>query len=320
MERVLIIKLSAFGDIIQAAGAIHDIRCHHPTAIISLMTSPPYQRLLARCPWVDRLFIDPRESRFRLDKMLALRRRLRQEGFTMVYDLQQVGRTNFYYHWMLRDLAWLGDARGCSHYLRRPADRCAADHFQLSLAQAGIATTHCLAGDVAWMADDVDELLRARQLTGDFIVLIAGGSAAHPEKRWPFYRELAAYLLSRGLRVVTMPGPDEMDLCRQIGGDMLTGADGYLDQFQLAGVLRRAAFVVGNDTGPTHLAAHLRRPGLALFSRHFPASCTGIQHTRFRWMESPDLNDLPLAAVIAQVEAGRSAAAASAASPDTSHA
>ena len=307
MERILIIKLSALGDIIQAEGAIHDIRCHHPDATITLMTSPPYQRMLARCPWVDRLFIDPRESRFRLDRMLALRRRLRQEDPTMVYDLQQVGRTNFYYRWMLRGLPWMGDARGCTYHLRRPADRCAADHFQMSLARLGIATNHCLAGNVTWMADDMDEFLQARGLSGEFIVLIPGGSAEHPEKRWPGYRQLAAHLLDQGRRVVTVPGPDEIDLCRQVGGDMLTGEGGYLDQFQLAGVLRRATLVIGNDTGPTHLAAHLQRPGLALFSRHFPATCTGIQHTRFRWLTSPDLKDLPLAEVIAEVEAGLAA-------------
>ena len=81
VRRILVIKLSALGDIVQAEGAMHDIRRHHPEAEITVMTTPPYRLLLERCPWVDRIFIDPRASRFRLDCMLTLRRRLRQQGF-----------------------------------------------------------------------------------------------------------------------------------------------------------------------------------------------------------------------------------------------
>jgi len=81
----------------------------------------------------------------------------------------------------------------------------------------------------------------------------------------------------------------------------LVSNDGYLDYFALAGVARRAAFVVGNDTGPTHIAAHLGGRGLALYGGHTPPQTTGIQHTRFSWLEVADLADLPLERVWAEV-------------------
>ena len=159
--------------------------------------------------------------------------------------------------------------------------------------------THTLHCDVSWMADNVDDVLARADLNRPFVVLIPGASADHPEKRWPYYPELAEILLAQGLRVVTVPGPDEMELCRGINGDMLLEPDGrYLNFFRLAGVLKKAAMVIGNDTGPTHIAAHLQVPGLALFSSHVPATFTGIQHGRFVWIEQANLSELPVAVVL----------------------
>jgi len=299
MPRILVIKLGALGDIMQAEGAMHDIRLHHQNDEITVMTTPAYKRLMERCPWVDRIFIDKRESRFRLDHMLDLRRRLRRERFDRVYDLQQVGRTNFYFRFFLRDTPWMGGAQGCSWYCRRPADCCAADHFAESLAQVGVEVRHCVHCDVSWMADDVEPIIARTGLDHPYVVLIPGGSAGHPEKRWPYYSELAVMLIHSGWQVVTAPGPDEMELSRLIGGTMLLNDDGsFLDMFKLAGILRKASFVVGNDTGPTHIAVHLQVPGLALFSRHIPAAFSGIQHGRFNWIEKPDLHDLSVSEVM----------------------
>ena len=302
-RRILVIKLSALGDIVQAEGAMRDIRLHHPAAEITVMTTPPYRRLMERCPWVDRIFIDPRASRWRLDCMYALRRRLRREAFELVYDLQQVGRTDFYYRWFLRGTPWVGGARGCSVHCRRPADRCAADHFALCLAMAGVPVQHTLRCDASWIADDVGDILGRVGLAGTFIVLIPGGSAEHPEKRWPYYRQLAEKCRKAGWQIATVPGPGEVELCRETGDHVLLEADGrVLDLFRLAGVLRRAALVVGNDTGPTHIAVHLQRPGLALFSDHIPPTFSGIQHGRFLWLEQADLRDLPVAMVWQRLE------------------
>ncbi len=53
MADILIIKLSALGDLVQADGAIRDIRNFHPDDHLIVMTTPPYQRYMGRCPWVD---------------------------------------------------------------------------------------------------------------------------------------------------------------------------------------------------------------------------------------------------------------------------
>lgn len=79
----------------------------------------------------------------------------------------------------------------------------------------------------------------------------------------------------------------------------LRAADGRaLDLYALAGVLRHASAVVGNDSGPTHLAASLGRPGLALFGTGIAqAERTCLNRNRIRTMIAPDFHGLDAEAV-----------------------
>jgi ADP-heptose:LPS heptosyltransferase len=134
-----------------------------------------------------------------------------------------------------------------------------------------------------------------------YVALIPGCSARHPQKRWPYYAQLATALIDRGYDVVTAPGPDEIELAKSIPGHTLLRPNGFLTWFELAGVLKDACFVVGNDTGPSHLASHLGRPGLALFGSHTSAARTGICRGDFHAIEVPDLKELPVETVLEAV-------------------
>ncbi len=297
MADILVIKLSALGDLVQADGALRDIREHHLDDRITVMTTPPYQKFMQCSPWVDEVLVDPRDSRFRLDRMYQLRTRLRRRSFSMVYDLQQVGRTRFYYRWLFPEITWLGDAPGCTYYLKRSETSCAADHLAHHLQLAGLKTPYTLHSDVSWMAAEVDDILRQNDLQPGYILLIPGASTGHRDKRWPNFAELAKRLLQQGCRVVTVPGPAERQACEAIPGDMLVPGDGCHDYFVLAGIAKKAAYVVGNDTGPTHIAAHMGCRGLALYGAHTAPETTGIQHTSFTWLAAEKLNDLSIDAV-----------------------
>ncbi len=93
-----------------------------------------------------------------------------------------------------------------------------------------------------------------------------GGSA----KRWPeaSFGRLGAVLKNRGFEPVVIIGPGEKDLADRVvtasGFDMPVVA-GDLDAAGLAAVLGRLATLVGNDSGPAHLASALGVTTLALF-------------------------------------------------------
>jgi ADP-heptose:LPS heptosyltransferase len=299
MQRILVIKHGAFGDVIQSDGALRDIRAHHPDAEIVVLTTPAYARIFARCPHADRVIVDPRAPRWRLDHMNALRNQLRREGFARVYDLQNSARTAFYFRWFLRDVEWSGTAPGCAlpHLAKDPKKIRTLDRLAGQLRDAGVPVLRTLSPDVGWMAEDATAILG--DVRRPYIVLVPGSSARHPQKRWPHYDDLARALMAAGYDVVTAPGPDETG--PDLPGHALRGGKGFLDWFQLAGVIKSAAFVIGNDTGPTHLASHLGARGLALFGSHMPAERTGVVRDEFGAIEVKDLKELGVARVMDQV-------------------
>lgn len=299
-KRILVIKHGAFGDVIQAEGALRDIRENHPHAFIAVLTMPAYRAILARCPHVDEVIVDERAPRWRIDRMLALRAKLRGLDAGMVYDLQNSKRTAFYFKWMLKDRRWSGTAKDCSHPHRAkdPKKIRTLDRLAGQLEDAGLSIRHTRKPDVSWLADDVSGMLAAAGVTAPYIVLVPGCSARHPQKRWPHYAELAARLIAAGETIVTAPGPDEVELARAIPGTCIEKTNWSA----LAGILKGARFVIGNDTGPSHLAAHMGVAGLALFGSHMPAERTGILTENFGAIEVDDLAALPVPRVFDEVE------------------
>ena len=301
-ERILVIKHGAFGDVIQTDGALRDIRAHHDGAEITVLTTPPYEAIFARNPSVDRVVTETRAPRWRLDHMAALRTRLRALGVTRVYDLQHSRRTGAYRRWIFPGLPWSGETQKRDWLLRlKPQDLPSLDRFADQLAKAGVPLRHARRPDVSWMAEDVSGLLEAAGVKGPFVMLVPGASASHPEKRWPHYPALAAALWKEGYAVAIAPGPDEAGLAATIPAIDLTAKHGRLSWFELAGALKRAAFVVGNDTGPTHVAAHIGTPGLALFGPHSRPEYTGILRDDFQAIAVSDLAMLPPEQVLAHV-------------------
>ena len=302
-KNILIIKLGAFGDIIMAEGAFHDIRKNFSMDQISVLTTPAYKKIFERCPWVDNVLIDPRDPRWRLDLMFKLNQTVGFDNFDIIFDFQRANRTSFYYHWFVKKASWSGMAAGCDLPYSVPISKkiSVQEEFAIQLKSAGRTVQHTLSPDPAWFVDDVNEILFEAKVTEPLVVLLAGASARRTEKCWPYYDRLAEKLIDEGLCVVTVPGPDDLEICRTIPGIMLTGPHKFLDFFQLAGVLKRAGYVVGNDSGPSHLAAHLEVPGLALFSRHVPAYRTGIERHNFKCIEAEKMEDITVAEVFAEI-------------------
>ncbi|MDH3347894.1 MAG: hypothetical protein OEM02_07325, partial [Desulfobulbaceae bacterium] len=160
----------------------------------------------------------------------------------------------------------------------------------------GVKIKHTLQPNPSWMAKEINLPNHVIQrIISPYMVLIPGASMGHAEKRWPHYDQLASWLKKHSFQAYTVPGPNEMELCRSFKhAEMLTDGERFLNFFELATILKDARFIIGNDTGPTHLGAHLGVPGLALFSGHLPAELTGIQHSKFSHMENIDLRQLSL--------------------------
>jgi ADP-heptose:LPS heptosyltransferase len=292
---VLVVKLGALGDLLLADGALRDIRGHHPGDTIVLLTRRPFATMMARCPWVDAVEIDDNAPRWHLPRMLRLARVLRRRGFARAYDLQNSRRSAFYRRWLLPRVPW-------SHGMRANAPGAAAlpvpERHARQLEAAGVASAHARTPHPSWLAAPRPAAIAA-SLQPRYAVLLPGASARHPHKRWPHYRELAALLAARGWQVLSVPGPDEMAELDAMPGEVVLDAGRPLGIPQLAALLAGAALVVGNDSGPTHLAAHLGCRGLALFGPGPAPAQTGILRDGFSAIVATPLSSLTPAQVLA---------------------
>jgi ADP-heptose:LPS heptosyltransferase len=296
--RILVIKLGALGDFVQATGPMAAIRRHHEGARITLMTTRPLAELAEVCPFVDEVWYDERPPAWRLDALLALRRRLRSAGFNRVYDLQTSDRSGWYHRLLLPDPPeWSGIATGASHPHRNPArDRMhTLDRQAEQLADAGI--TSVPAPDVAWAAADVSHFA----LRPPYVLLVPGGSGHRPAKRWPVehWAALAARLVDAGLQPVVIGGPAE----RALGAAIAPARDlvGETSLREIVGLAKEAYRTIGNDTGPTHLAVAAGSPATVLYSAASDPALTAPRGRDVVILRRDRLAELPVDEVAATV-------------------
>lgn len=262
-DRVLVIKHGALGDFVMATGPFQAIRAYHPDAWIALLTTAPFAGLAQLAGWFDEVWVDPRAPARDLGALWRLARTLRAPRFTHVYDLQTSDRTSFYFRLLARPKPlWSGIARGASHPDRNPerARMHTIDRQREQLRQAGVAEVPPPSLD--WARADVSRF----RLRSPYALLVPGGSAHRPRKRWPAerYAELARRLADRGVRPAVIGGPDE----RGLGAAIPAARDlsGETTIPELAELARGAALAVGNDTGPMHVCAVAGCRSVVLFS------------------------------------------------------
>jgi ADP-heptose:LPS heptosyltransferase len=300
-REILVIKLGALGDFIQALGPMPEIRRHHADDRITLLTTPRYAELASQTGLFDDILIDHRPKAFDLKGWLALRRRLRRGRFDRVYDFQTSDRSAAY-AWSFRPgrmPEWSGVVWRCSHpHANKDRDRQhTMDRQAEQLLMAGIYPVSL----APWLpaAGSLPAAVAGRP----FAMLIPGSSPHHPAKRWPahLYGELAAQLNHAGYLPVLVGVHGEADLGRTIRESCPEAVDlvGRTDVAGLAALARAAALTVGNDTGATHVAAAGGNPVVVLFSRASDPKLCAPRGRMVRMLMEPDLADLSVATVFA---------------------
>ena len=106
MSNILIIKHGSLGDLIQANGAIKDIKKHYENRKVFLLTSKPYSLFMSECPYLDGVIIDKRLPRWNLVFLYNLKKLLSKYNFSKVVDLQNSKRTKFYKKFILNNAEW----------------------------------------------------------------------------------------------------------------------------------------------------------------------------------------------------------------------
>ena len=114
------------------------------------------------------------------------------------------------------------------------------------------------------------------------------------QKRWPYYDQLIKLIKQNhpNLKIAIAPGPGEIEKAKELDAISILGEDKAISIPELAGLIKRSKFVVANDTGPAHMAAHLNVKGLSLFGSHTTAHKVSIEREKFKAIQVSDLKNL----------------------------
>jgi ADP-heptose:LPS heptosyltransferase len=207
-----------------------------------------------------------------------------------------------------RRVEWSGIAPGASHPHANPARDAmhTIDRQREQLAMAGI--TDVPPPDVSWLRPSVTHLA----LPPRYALLVPGGAAHRPEKRWPaaHYASLAKALAARGLTPVLIGGAAEADVMAAIRAAAPEARDlsSRTSLAEIASLARGAVCAIGNDTGPMHIVAATGCPSVVLFSHASdPALCaprTGAGGPAPVILRRASLDELAVKDVLARVPAG----------------
>jgi len=299
MSNILIIKHGSLGDIAQASGAIQDISEFHKEHDIYLLTTKPYFELFKNNPYLKAVILDKRLSRFNLIYLFTLMRVIKKYKFVKVFDLQNSSRTNFYKRilfpnannsiWSSSDTT-LPENKSKKDFDKNPV----LDRFKHQLEVSGVKTNNTMFPDFNWACVNIDKIKKEYNLK-KYIILFPFCSPHLIIKKWPHYNkfiEMVKNKFNDEYKILVAPGPLEISMTKDIDADTVLHNGKALNISELASLIRDSSYVVANDTGPAHMAAHLGAKGLTLFGSHTTALKVSIERENFKAIQVADLNKL----------------------------
>ncbi|WP_305046600.1 glycosyltransferase family 9 protein [Geoalkalibacter sp.] len=279
IERILVIKWSALGDVIIASAILEDLRNAFPNARIDLNILPPWDRLFRHDTRINNLVVvDLRGKDKGWSGIWTWLKTVRQANYDLVIDLQTNDRSRLLVS-ALRLLSpvrpiLMGNRRRFPYHLsppwrEKPIEVTALDQLRQTLGSGGIQTG--TPRPVLQIPEEnrqrAAQLLKEHALTRDrFAALIPGCQAAGHLKRWgtDHYVALARRMHAAGMeKIVLVGGKDEIKDCEDIAsacGQWVVNLCNKTEIFDLVPIFEQARVIVGNDTGPAHLASCTDRP------------------------------------------------------------
>ncbi len=299
MSNILIIKHGSLGDIAQVSGAIQDIYDNHINDRIYILTTKPYLELLKKNPFIHEVIVDKRLSKFNLIYLYSLMRNLKKLKLKKVYDLQNSSRTTFYkkilfpssnYNVWSSSITTLSFGEKKEDFDMKPV----LNRFDYQLKTSGLKTNHTLKPDFSWSCTDIEEIKKKYDLE-NYIVLFPFCSPHLNKKKWPYFNELINLLNNKyksKYKIVIAPGPSEIKDAKDIDAICVLNKEKSLNLPELSSLIKDSLFVVANDTGPAHIAAHLNKRGITLFGEHISASRQSIETEKFKAIQVSNLMNL----------------------------
>ena len=289
---ILIVRLSAIGDIVFASPLIHALRRRYPSARLCWLAQPESKALLECHPELDEVIVWPRSEWAALWKghrwsalwraMREFRAMLHGYHFDMALDVQSLMKSGFL-TWLsgARQRIGLGSREGSQWLMTRviakggDERRIGSEYYHFA-QQLGLPTEDFEMHIGLSESDEsqADALVRQHALGEGFVVICP--FTTRPQKHWfvdSWQRLIDRMQADWGLPVVMLGGPGDRGAASEIAAGCSTGLLNLAGETSLrlaAALISRADLVIGVDTGLTHMGIAMQRPTLCLFGSTCP--------------------------------------------------
>jgi heptosyltransferase-1 len=299
IERVLVVRLSAMGDVIHTLPAVHALRAAFPIATIGWLIEERWAELICapgspRCgprsprrPLVDQVHTVNlkawRKSLFgvhTVQQIATVWNDVRAARYDVAVDLQGALRSAVLARWsgapVVYGAAQPRESPASLWYTRRVITN-GTHIIEQNLSIAELITQKKTAVPRVEFPHDPHAEARIEQRLAEFGIAdfaILNPGAGWGAKRWPAerYGEVARRLADHGIRSVLNYGPGEEELaCAADAASAQSARPMTCTITELIALTRRAHLFIGGDTGPLHLAAALGVPVVAIYGPTDPA-------------------------------------------------
>ena len=298
INRILVIKLRAIGDVLLSTPVVQNLHDHYPLAQIDFLADKFAADVVIGNPWVSNVLTFDRKN----DSGVGMIRRVREKKYDLIIDLFSNPRSaiitglsgarfraGFPFRW--RKYAYniiIPPRAGNIHNIDFNLDALRrldipVHHFQPYFPLEGRAKQFAA------------EWFRGENLVGKQVVGL-NPSGGWYTKRWGLehYARLGDLIAERHrASIILLWGPGEEDDVRIIEGGMKTPSHRIpkTTLSQLGAIIQQCTFVVSNDSGPMHIAAALEVPTLGIFGPTNPRQ-QGPFGEMHRWIRNEELDCL----------------------------
>ena len=306
MSNILIIKHGSLGDLIQANGAIQDIKNTFKTSKVLLLTSIAYLEFMSSCPYIDGVILDKRLPRWNLFYLKDLKTLLEKYEFSHVFDLQNSNRTKFYRKYLLKKPIWSSSETSLDEgeKLSDFNEDSVLNRMEKQLKKSKVAVKNTKEINLTWSIQDISRNLK-QYTNGDFVLLFPFCSKKNIQKKWPYFDELIIKIkeiYKNKYSVLIAPGPNEIYEAEKLNAKIVLEKNQPVNINFLISLINSSKYIVSNDTGPAHICSHLNKNGLALFGSHTTAKKVNIGNTNFKTITVKNLAELKVEEVIKSIK------------------
>ena len=266
LKKILVIKFGGLGDVILSLSAMYSI-FRKFNRKITLLTEEPFNGLLKKSNWFNEIQTIKRSMFYTYD-IFQIKRKLKYEGFSEIFDLQTSRRSSYYLKLFKKSggqtngigkystISHSNIKRDFMHTIERQKD-------QLSLSNIKFIKNP----DLRWLYNQKSKFKEKK-----IALIVPGGSKSRLNKRIPLkiFFEITSLFLKNNITPFLIGGMDDINICNKIKEKFPKSQNLCLKTsfFDIGSLAKKALFSVGNDTGPMHIISRANNKTLILFTKN----------------------------------------------------